>query len=71
MSLNTSGKSNDMKEMINNMAKRKAQHNAAEKNNKTPLKNKQETEFASEYTHGEDASKGKNRNSAKGMKGRS
>jgi hypothetical protein len=59
-----------IKEMIN-MAKRKAQHNAAEKNNKTPLKNKQETEFAAEYTHGEDASKGKNRNSAKGMKGRS
>ncbi|MEL3974139.1 hypothetical protein AAEO50_17785 [Rossellomorea oryzaecorticis] len=53
------------------MAKRKAQHNAAEKNNKTPMKNKQETEFAAEYTHGEDASKGKNRNSSKGMKGRS
>jgi hypothetical protein len=53
------------------MAKRKAQHDAAEKNNKTPLKNRQESEFAAEYTHGEDASKGKNRNSAKGMKGRS
>ena len=51
--------------------KRKAQFHAAEKNNKTPLKNKQETEFSAEYTQGEDPAKGKNRNSVKGMKGRS
>ncbi len=53
------------------MTKRKAQMDAAKKNNQTPLKNKQETEFSAEYTHGEDTAKGKNRNSAKGMKGRS
>ncbi|MGD6848530.1 hypothetical protein [Rossellomorea aquimaris] len=53
------------------MMKRKAQYNAAEKNNQTPLKNKQEAEFSAEFTQGEDPSKGKNRNSSKGMKGRS
>jgi hypothetical protein len=51
--------------------KRKAQYNAAEKNNQTPLKNKQELEFSAEFSQGEDSAKGKNRNSSKGMKGRS
>ncbi|BCB03122.1 hypothetical protein [Bacillus sp. KH172YL63] len=50
--------------------KRKAQYDAAEKNNKTPLKNKQETEFSAEFTQGEDPAKGKNRNSSKGKQGR-
>jgi hypothetical protein len=58
------------KEMSHKM-KRKAQYNAAEKNNQTPLKNKQEAEFSAEFTQGEDPAKGKNRNSSKGKKGRS
>ncbi|WP_197489730.1 hypothetical protein [Rossellomorea aquimaris] len=53
------------------MTKRKAKFDAAEKNNKTPPKNKQETELSIEFTNGEDTGKGKNRNSSKGMKGRS
>jgi hypothetical protein len=53
-----------------NLAKRKAQHDAAVKNNKTPLKNLEETEFSAEFAHGEDTAKGKNRNSYKGKKGR-
>jgi hypothetical protein len=70
MERESSGESKVIKEM-SHMMKRKAQYNAAEKNNQTPLKNKQEAEFSAEFTQGEDPAKGKNRNSSKGMKGRS
>jgi len=52
------------------LAKRKAEADAAVKNNKTPYKNKEETEFSAEFTNGEDAMKGANRNSKKGRKGK-
>ena len=52
------------------MAKRKAERNAVEKYTNTPKKNLQETEFSSEFASGEDASKGANRNSKQGRKGR-
>ncbi len=52
------------------MAKRKAEYNAVEKYSKTPKKNVEETEFSAEFTHGEDAMKGANRNSKQGRKGR-
>lgn len=53
------------------MAKRKAEFDAVEKYTKTPKKNVQESEFSAEYTHGEEAIKGANRNSKLGRKGRS
>lgn len=53
------------------MAKRKAERNAVEKYTKTPHKNVQESEFSAEFTHGEEAIKGANRNSKLGKKGRS
>jgi len=49
--------------------KRKAQWDAAEKNNKTPKKNKQETEVSSEFMNGEDPGKAANRNSKHGKQG--
>jgi hypothetical protein len=52
------------------MAKRKAEHNAVEKYSKTPKKNVAESEFSAEFTHGEEAAKGANRNSKQGRKGR-
>ncbi|WP_455661077.1 hypothetical protein [Pradoshia sp.] len=55
--------------------KRKAQFDAAEKTSKTPRRNlretnEQETEFSSEFTAGENAMKGFNRNSQRGRKGK-
>jgi hypothetical protein len=52
------------------MAKRKAEHDAVEKYSKTPKKNVAESEFSAEFTHGEEAAKGANRNSKQGRKGR-
>ncbi|WP_199738068.1 hypothetical protein [Falsibacillus albus] len=52
------------------MAKRKAQFDAAAKNNQTPYQNKKETEFSTEYANGEDTAKFANRNSKQGQKGR-
>ncbi|GAA0324389.1 hypothetical protein GCM10008967_13670 [Bacillus carboniphilus] len=52
------------------MAKRKAKFDAAIKNNKTPYKNKEETEFAADFAQGEEPIKGANRNSKQGRKGR-
>lgn len=52
------------------MAKRKAEYNAAVKHSKTPKKNIEETEFSSEFSHGEDNMKGANRNSKHGREGR-
>lgn len=49
--------------------KRKAQWDAAEKNNKTPMKNKHETEVSSEFMNGEDPGKAGNRNSKHGKQG--
>ncbi|MBO8177812.1 hypothetical protein [Aeribacillus pallidus] len=51
------------------MTKRKAQFDAAEKHNKTPNKNLQETEFSAEFALGESPAKGANRNSNKGRAG--
>ncbi|MEI5905915.1 hypothetical protein WAK64_02390 [Bacillus spongiae] len=48
------------------MAKRKAEHNAALKNNTTPKTNLRETEFSAEFSYGEDRAKSANRNSQKG-----
>lgn len=53
------------------MAKRKAEHRALEKYTNTPKKNLKDTEFSAEYSGGEDAIKGANRNSKLGKKGRS
>lgn len=57
------------------MAKRKAEFAAVEKYAKTPKKNIQESEFSAEfsngYSGGDDPSKGFNRNSKLGRKGRS
>jgi hypothetical protein len=53
------------------MAKRKAQFDAVEKYSKTPKKNLAESEFSAEFSHGESPSKGANRNSKLGKKGRS
>ncbi|AEO99479.1 hypothetical protein QQ991_07660 [Weizmannia coagulans] len=53
------------------MAKRKAEFDAAAKNNKTPKENLAETAFSTEFARGEEAVKGANRNSKKGRKGRS
>ncbi|SFA77403.1 MULTISPECIES: hypothetical protein [unclassified Bacillus (in: firmicutes)] len=53
------------------MTKRKAEHHALEKYSKTPKKNLKDTEFSAEYSGGEDAMKGANRNSKLGKKGRS
>lgn len=55
--------------------KRKAQFDAAEKTNKTPRRNlretnEHETEFSAEFTGGEDAMKGFNRNSKRGKQGK-
>jgi len=55
--------------------KRKAEFDAAVKTTKTPSKNlretnEHETEFSSEFTGGEDAMKGFNRNSKRGRKGK-
>lgn len=52
------------------MAKRKAEHGAAIKHSKTPKKNLQEMEFSAEFSSGENAMKGANRNSKQGRKGR-
>lgn len=52
------------------MAKRKAERNALAKYTNTPKKNVQETEFAAEFTSGEDTMKFANRNSKQGRKGR-
>ncbi|MET3698208.1 hypothetical protein SAMN05877753_10863 [Bacillus oleivorans] len=52
------------------MAKRKAEFDAAIKNNKTPYKNKEEMEFSPEFSQGEEPMKGANRNSKQGRKGR-
>lgn len=54
---------------VENMTKRKAQFDAAEKHNKTPNKNLQETEFSAEFALGESPAKGANRNSNKGRAG--
>ncbi|WP_169816024.1 hypothetical protein [Peribacillus kribbensis] len=53
------------------MPKRKAEKNAAVKSSKTPKKNLEETEFSTEFAHGENVMKGANRNSKQGRKGRS
>ncbi|MDP4087296.1 MAG: hypothetical protein Q8934_22290 [Bacillota bacterium] len=53
------------------MPKRKAQFDAVEKYSKTPKKNLAESEFSAEFSHGETPSKGANRNSKLGRKGRS
>lgn len=53
------------------MAKRKAEFDAAVKHSKTPKRNIQETEFSSEFSHGESPIKGANRNSKQGREGRS
>jgi hypothetical protein len=53
-----------------NMAKRKAEVNAAEKHSKTPKKNLQESEFSAEFSQGEDPMKMANRNSKLGREGR-
>ncbi|WP_018664978.1 hypothetical protein [Heyndrickxia acidiproducens] len=53
------------------MAKRKAEIDAARKNNQTPRENLVETEFSAEFTHGEEAIKAANRNSKQGRKGKS
>lgn len=53
------------------MAKRKAEYDAALKNNKTPRKNLNETEFSAEFARGENPLKGANRNSKHGREGRS
>ena len=57
------------------MMKRKAQFDAAEKTSKTPRRNlretnEHETEFSAEFSGGEDAKKGFNRNSKHGRKGK-
>lgn len=52
------------------MAKRKAQYHAVEKYSKTPHKNNQEAEFSAEFSEGEEAIKGANRNSKQGRKGK-
>ena len=52
------------------MPKRKAEYDAAVKTSKTPKKNLEETEFSTEYAHGENPMKGANRNSKQGRKGR-
>ena len=52
------------------MAKRKAQSNAVEKYSKTPHENNHENEFSVEFSDGEQAIKGANRNSKLGKKGR-
>lgn len=54
-----------------NMAKRKAEFDAAVKHTKTPKKNLQETEFSAEFSQGDNQMKGANRNSKQGRKGRS
>lgn len=59
-----------LKEAIN-MAKRKAEYDAALKHTKTPKKNLEETEFSAEFAQGENPMKGANRNSKQGRKGRS
>jgi hypothetical protein len=53
------------------MAKRKAQFDAVEKSSKTPKKNLAESEFSAEFAHADSPSKGANRNSNLGRKGRS
>lgn len=57
------------------MMKRKAQFDAAEKTSKTPKRNlretnEHETEFSAEFSGGENAIKGFNRNSKHGRKGK-
>jgi hypothetical protein len=51
--------------------KRKAEEDAAVKLSKTPKRNLRETDFTAEFSHGEDAIKGANRNSKHGREGRS
>jgi hypothetical protein len=53
------------------MAKRKAEVDAALKNNQTPRKNLAESEFSAEFANGEETTKRANRNSKKGRKGKS
>lgn len=64
------GKLRAWKEEIT-MAKRKAQFDAAEKQSKTPKKNLAESEFSAEFSHADAPSRGANRNSKLGRKGRS
>ncbi|WP_212976139.1 hypothetical protein [Bacillus sp. J14TS2] len=52
------------------MVKRKATRNAVEKYAKTPTKNIEESDFTAEFATEEDPSKGANRNSKYGKKGR-
>lgn len=52
------------------MVKRKAECDAAIKNNKTPIKNLANSEFATEYSSGEETAKHANRNSKKGRAGK-
>lgn len=52
------------------MAKRKAQHDVVGKYSKTPKENTQETEFSAEFSSGENAIKGANRNSKHGREER-
>lgn len=55
----------------NKMKKRKIQFDAIEKYSKTPKRNLSESEFSTEFSHNEEPSKGANRNSNLGKKGRS
>ncbi|WP_421384277.1 hypothetical protein ACOJQI_06670 [Bacillus salacetis] len=53
------------------MAKRKAEFDAAEKNNQTPRKNlAEQKDFSAEFAQDENPAKGKNRNSKHGREGR-
>ncbi|MGD6964811.1 hypothetical protein [Rossellomorea vietnamensis] len=53
------------------MAKRKAEYDAADKNNKTPRKNlAEQKDFSAEFAQEEDPAKAKNRNSKHGREGR-
>lgn len=53
------------------MAKRKAEYDAAEKNNKTPRKNlAEQKDFSAEFAQEENPAKAKNRNSKHGREGR-
>ncbi|MBA4537357.1 hypothetical protein H1Z61_09430 [Bacillus aquiflavi] len=49
--------------------KRKIKFDAIEKHSKTPKRNIEEMEFSSEFSSGEEAIKGANRNSKQGRKG--
>ncbi|WP_205207686.1 hypothetical protein [Bacillus sp. P14.5] len=53
------------------MAKRKAEFDAADINNKTPRKNlAEQKDFSAEFAQDENPAKGKNRNSKHGREGR-